>query len=584
MKGRHHVSKDHRELPLATKHRLENVLGCKQFLPLTAPAVIACFPPHVEELYYSDTGLRKSGVYSTVSSNFTDLFCRRCYKYDCKTHAINQPLPNQRKDPHAPIFASTNDTLKRILSMPGEQDASNKRARGCGLRNESEAPVFFAETVNVHIPFGMYANNDNQTTASKPINKMKSGKTAHSVAMPTMLIRKPSVVMSAAECALALKLRDIFNSSLMLPIGADTSPPNFQDFDMIINEQIASLLGTCAPSEVAEMCRLAEKDAIEAGVDRLVSHHHHHHHHHEALLDSFRDGKKTKKKPFALNIGINKQALHNIRSNAAQSMREVHRPCTHKGPCVLGVCDCVTANGYCEVTCACWGSKCEIQFQGCKCKSGQCRTKSCGCFAAERECDPNLCMTCGVSVHPLLRDMQRISEAKLGVGSSSSEIDTRVCCNANMLLGLGKRVSIGRSSIHGWGTFIRESAQKGDFIMEYRGEMISQNEADRRGKRFDKIDSTFLFNLCEEVCIDATRKGSKAKFANHSFTPNCYSRIKLVRGDYRIGIYAYRPLRSGEEITFNYDMRVSDDDAPGWCVTLQTSSSKKNSFLTPQKS
>jgi hypothetical protein len=568
-----HVSKDRRELPLANMH------GGKQFLPLTAPAVISCFPPHVEDLYHADTGLRKSPLYSIVSSNFTDLFCRRCYKYDCKTHAINQPLPNQRRDPQALTTAATNDTLKRLLSMPGDQDGSNKKSRVLESTQSADVPSFYSEAVDALIPFSMYATSDSPAVAKKPITKAKaqrkSASSGSSTSVPTMLIRKPPVVASAAECAVALKLRDMLNSSLVVPSAGDVSPRSSQTIDIAMNEQIASLLGTCAPSDVDEMCGLAESEAIAAGVNRFASYDELHESHH-----ADRDHKKSKKKPSALSIGINRQALHNIRSNAAQSMREVHRPCTHKGPCVFGVCDCVTANGYCEVTCACWGSQCEIQFQGCKCKIGQCRTKSCGCFAAERECDPNLCMTCGVSVHPMLRDIQQISEAKLGVNSLSSEMDTRVCCNANMLLGLGKRVSIGRSSIHGWGTFIRESAQKGDFIMEYRGEMISQNEADRRGKRFDKIDSTFLFNLCEEVCIDATRKGSKAKFANHSFTPNCYSRIKLVRGDYRIGIYAYRPLRPGEEITFNYDMRVSDDDAPGWCVTLQTTSSKKNTFLT----
>ncbi|KAH8053117.1 hypothetical protein JL722_9783 [Aureococcus anophagefferens] len=175
-------------------------------------------------------------------------------------------------------------------------------------------------------------------------------------------------------------------------------------------------------------------------------------------------------------------------------------PCNHDGPCDTDACSCVARGAaFCEKYCAC-GPDCRARFPGCRCA-------------------PNL-------------DPERQGCRTAGA------------CDC--------RVAIGRSCTHGWGAFALERCRVGDLVGEYRGELVSQDEADRRGKIYDKLNCSFLFNLDDELVVDATRKGAKMKFANHHADPNCAARVALVDGDHRIGLFAKREIAPGEELCFNY--------------------------------
>jgi histone-lysine N-methyltransferase EZH2 len=92
-----------------------------------------------------------------------------------------------------------------------------------------------------------------------------------------------------------------------------------------------------------------------------------------------------------------------------------------------------------------------------------------------------------------------------------------------------------RAEIHGFGCFIREDVKKDEYVTEYRGEILSQSEANRRGKCYDKSNSTFLFERNQDYVLDAMRKGNLIKFANHASVDRAtmYPRIRIVNAEHR---------------------------------------------------
>jgi SET domain-containing protein len=115
-------------------------------------------------------------------------------------------------------------------------------------------------------------------------------------------------------------------------------------------------------------------------------------------------------------------------------------------------------------------------------------------------------------------------------------------------------VELRQSPIHGLGGFARRDIAKGERIIEYTGEKISNAEADRR---YDddqmRRHHTFLFILNTKMCVDAAFDGNAARFLNHSCDPNCEAVIE--RG--HIWIEAVRNIPAGTELL--YDYQYEDD-------------------------
>ncbi|KAF2454344.1 hypothetical protein BDY21DRAFT_109824, partial [Lineolata rhizophorae] len=221
-------------------------------------------------------------------------------------------------------------------------------------------------------------------------------------------------------------------------------------------------------------------------------------------------------------------------------------PCSHPGKtCETAECSCYRRQMPCEKTCGCAVS-CARRFRGCTCAaSGRaCNNETrCECQKTRRECDPDLCGTCGVV------------EVLDPVNRYNAKVVRSNCQNCAIQRGVQKRTILGKSEVQGFGLFMGEPAKPEEFLGEYKGELISQPEGDRRGATYQYLSTNYTFKLNTRQEIDATHFGNKFRFVNHSSRPdiqNSFARLKLCSGLVRIGLFASCEIRPGEELFFDY--------------------------------
>jgi uncharacterized protein len=124
-------------------------------------------------------------------------------------------------------------------------------------------------------------------------------------------------------------------------------------------------------------------------------------------------------------------------------------------------------------------------------------------------------------------------------------------------LSTSELIEVRRSNVHGLGVFAAKPIPKGTRIIEYVGERVSHDEADRRYEEKDANDShTFLFIVDSKTVIDAGVDGNDARFFNHSCDPNCESTVEKRR----VYIEALRDIAAGAELTYDYQIQREDDD------------------------
>ncbi|XP_055328095.1 histone-lysine N-methyltransferase EHMT1-like [Paramacrobiotus metropolitanus] len=138
------------------------------------------------------------------------------------------------------------------------------------------------------------------------------------------------------------------------------------------------------------------------------------------------------------------------------------------------------------------------------------------------------------------------------------------CGNRVIQKGIRAPLEVRKTPNRGWGLFARSFISEGEFLAEYCGEVVTDQEVNTR-----EHAGVYLFELrdCEingqkdgknkeTYCVDADKIGNVARFINHSCSPTAhpiwfFHQIQDSRFP-RIGFFAAKDIHAGEEICFDY--------------------------------
>lgn len=406
--------------------------------------------------------------------SFHTLFCRRCYRYDCFLHSGGPIMRNNKRL----------STLKPPIVPCGSACFLHLESVKAKMQEELENQSSDSDSAN---ELGSEESNDSlsESFRAKRRNTMNTPDREPTIDLSTALTwtdtsqadeeEEPSYLVESKERMDEGEVQNTYhainNHDYCLPPVEDVSinklPPEL--FVEWTGAEV-SILRACWKSFYLHYCMLAQAiktktcSQVYAFAQKEMADCQP-----EDYLSENTNVRKKKKKNRLWSMYSRK--LLNKREDAASGLNN-YTPCDHPGQNCDQMCPCVSSKNFCEKYCNC-NSNCDNRFHYCRCKS-QCNTKQCPCYVAVRECDPDLC-GCG---------------ADQFTGTA-----TMNCKNISIQRGLKKHLYLAPSDVAGWGIFLKDAVQKNEFISEYCGEIISQDEADRRGKVYDKYMCSFLFNL-----------------------------------------------------------------------------------------
>ncbi|KAI5295290.1 hypothetical protein KEM52_001809 [Ascosphaera acerosa] len=137
--------------------------------------------------------------------------------------------------------------------------------------------------------------------------------------------------------------------------------------------------------------------------------------------------------------------------------------------------------------------------------------------------------------------------------SSFEELRQRIAKRKKLETG----VEVFETRDRGFGVRSCRQFEPNQIIIEYSGEIITQEECERRMKHLYKTRKChYMMHLDRNLVIDATLKGSLARYVNHSCEPNCRMEKWFVKNKPRMALFAgVNGIRPGEELTYDYNFK-----------------------------
>ncbi len=363
-------------------------------------------------------------VENTLHSYFM-LFCRRCHRYDCFLHKDKQATPDLNTE------SKNSNNIYRPCSQYCYRINDSKRTKIEFKRSHSD--------LSNHL----VANGYHHFRRPK-FNKMKSEPiSSNGFLIKPSLKRKLTDELfewSASDKSLFRVFYTIYGDNLCLIADLlDKSCSQvylFYTKEMENNEKKFLLQRQCSTTSTSTIgsflgvSSMASSDSNEITTSK-------------ATTSMNEDETST--------TDQHHRPLSSRRSCTSEQKRHTFYPCDHDRsmPCNQH-CYCVRSGNFCEKYCCCSSSKCDNRFPGCRCRSS-CTTKQCPCYAAARECDPDLCTSCGAD------DFRNIhNEMKTATICS--------CHNVAIQRSLHKPLLLAESDVAGWGIFTQVSIQRNEFI------------------------------------------------------------------------------------------------------------------------
>ncbi|KAL3866572.1 hypothetical protein ACJMK2_043860 [Sinanodonta woodiana] len=124
----------------------------------------------------------------------------------------------------------------------------------------------------------------------------------------------------------------------------------------------------------------------------------------------------------------------------------------------------------------------------------------------------------------------------------------------------------------GFGVKSTKLIKAGELIVEYLGEVVSEQEFRRRmTEEYSTECHHYCLNLDKGTVIDSYRMGNVARFVNHSCEPNCEMQKWNVNGQYHMCLFALKEISANTELTYDYNFHSFNVDSQQMCKCGSTS-------------